>query len=122
MEVEYDGERRSISCGEQACVVTCPDAECPEPDRDISVTTNRDDDGFLLGMEFAIGHMSERPSDGESSCRGAEDIAIDVTIGETVYERIELLDLSYERNEEYGGPGCGVADRSEAAIIPLQPV
>lgn len=111
--VEYDEERRFVSCApSEACEVSCGNEACRDGEYDVVVTR---DAGV---MEMSIGLMSERASDGESSCRGAESVRIDVSRGRAQFETVQL-EVEYERNDEYGGPGCGYADATERRDIAL---
>ena len=113
LSVEYDDERRFISCpSTRECEVTCGNEPCPE--RDYDVVVGRHSGGF----ELSLGHMSERPSDGESSCRGADVVRLEVSRGRASFEVVEL-EVEYERNVEYGGPGCGYADAGEQRDVAL---
>lgn len=124
LEVEYDGERRTITCTSDAsCEMRCGDDMCPEGRDDVVASTNTGPEGELLTIEFAVGHMGEQSRKGDSSCYGAENISIEVSVGETVFERVEFSGLSYERDEDYGGgPGCGVADRASSRMVTLEPM
>jgi len=111
--VDYDDERRFVSCPPfEACEVSCGNEACPDGDDDVVITR---DAGV---MEISIGQMSQRASDGESSCRGAESVRLDVSRGRAQFEVVEL-NVDYERNDEYGGPGCGYADSTETRDIAL---
>ena len=112
--VEYDGERRFASCPslEAGCEVTCGNATCPDGDRDVLVTRSAG------ALEVSIGHMSERRSDGESSCLGATEVALDVSRGRATFETV-TLEIEYQRHDEYGGPGCGDVDSAESRVVTL---
>ncbi len=113
LAVDYDEERRFVSCPPfEACEVSCGNEVCPDGDRDVVATR---DAGV---MEISIGHMRQRESDGESSCRGADSLRLDVSRGRAQFELVELA-VDYEPNEAYGGPGCGDADAPETREIAL---
>ncbi len=111
--VDYDQSRRFVSCPPfEACEVSCGNEACPDRDNDVVVTR---DAGV---MEISIGRMSQRASDGESSCRGAESVRLEVSRGRRQFEVVEL-EVDYERNDEYGGPGCGYAESTKTQDIAL---
>lgn len=114
LSVEYDDERRFISCtSTRECEVTCGNDACPDGDRDVAVSRRSGE------LHIRIGHMSERPSDGESSCRGADVVRLDVSRGRASFE-VVALEIEYERDETYGGPRCGYADAAQQRDVMLE--
>ncbi len=110
--VEYDGQRRFISCPspQELCDVSCGNEACAPGDRDVTVSR------AAGGLRLSIGHLTER--EGESSCEGAASVTVSVTRGRASFEDVEL-ELEYERDETYGGPGCGYADRQVSREVEL---
>lgn len=111
--VAYDDEQRFVSCPPaEGCQVSCGNVACPADDDDVVVSREA---GLL---EVSIGHMSRDAND--TSCRGAESVRIDVSRGRGQFEVVEL-EVEYERNDDYGGgPGCGVAEHTEARTVALE--